>query len=204
MKKSLLLSLSFLAFTFALNAQQTFSVSTSGFTFTPATVTITVGDTVEFTQSGSHPAREVSLSTWNANGTTSNGGFDNAHSGTKIKFTTVGTVYYVCSNHASSGMKGQIIVQAANTVDENAKNVSVTAYPSPVISDLNLVMELNQTENLSIEVYNVIGEQVYAQSSASFAAGRNILQIDFSDFSNGAYFVKVIGKEEQYTVKVLK
>lgn len=204
MKKSLLFAFSFLAFTWIVNAQQTFTVSTSGLTFTPATVTITVGDTVEFTQGSSHPAREVSQSTWNSNGTTSNGGFDNAHSGTKIKFTTVGTVYYVCSNHASSGMKGQIIVQAANTVEENAKNLPVTAYPSPVIHDLNLVVELSQTENLAIEVYNVIGEQVYAQSSTAFAAGKNVLQLDFSDFSNGAYFVKVIGKEEQYTVKVLK
>jgi plastocyanin len=204
MKRYLLFSLSILAVNLVLNAQQLFTVTNSNLTFSPATLTITVGDTVEFVQGSSHPAREVSQATWNANGNTSNGGFNNAHSGVKIKFTTVGTVYYVCSNHASSGMKGQIIVQAANSVEEEKANVSVKAYPSPVVSDLNITLDLNQTEELTIEVYNVIGEQVYSQAETTFAAGKNNLSIDFSDFSNGAYFVKIIGKNDQYSVKILK
>jgi len=202
-KKLLLFSFSFLAFSLV-NSQTTHTVSTSGNTFVPATLTITQGDTVQFTQSGSHPAREVSLSTWTTNGNTSNGGFNNAHSGTKIKFNTVGTFYYVCTVHFAMGMKGQIIVQAANSVEEEKSNVTLNAYPSPVISDLNLSLDLNQTEELSIEVYNVIGEQVYSQPETTFVAGKNIINIDFSEFANGAYFVKVFGKEEQYSVKVLK
>jgi plastocyanin len=204
MKKYLLLSISLMAFTVMVYAQQTFTVTNSNLTYTPATLTITVGDTVEFIQGSSHPAREVSQATWNANMNTSNGGFNNAHSGVKIKFTTVGTVYYVCSNHASSGMKGQIIVQAANSVQEETANVSLKAYPSPVVSNLNLVVDLNETEELTIEVYNVIGEQVYSQAETTFAAGKNMINIDFSDFSNGAYFVKIIGKNDQYSVKILK
>jgi plastocyanin len=188
----------------AVKSQQTFTITTSGFQFVPANLTITEGDTVLFNALSGHPIREVSLSTWNANGSTSNGGFNNVMPGTKIKFNTAGTYYYVCQNHFSMGMKGQINVQAANTIDEEVANVSVKAYPSPVISDLNLVLDLNQSEELSIEIFNIIGEQVYSKGETTFYAGKNTLSIDFSDLCNGAYFVKVIGKNDQYSVKVMK
>lgn len=202
MKRHLLFTLLFAAFSLGVFAQQTFPIGFSG-NYTPSVLTITEGDTVLFNVTGSHPTREVSQSTWNANGSTSNGGFT-ATNGQKVKFNTVGTFYYVCSVHFASGIKGQIVVQAANSVEEEKANVSVKAYPSPVVSDLNIALELNQSEELSIEVYNVIGEQVYSQVETTFAAGKNTLSIDFSDFSNGAYFIKVIGKNEQYSVKVLK
>lgn len=203
MKRSLLFTLLFAAFSLGVYAQQTHTLGFSGGNYSPAVLTITVGDTVLFNVTNSHPTREVDQSTWNANGSTGNGGFVGTN-GQKIKFNTVGTFYYVCSIHFASGIKGQIVVQAANSVEEEKANVSVKAYPSPVIDDLNISLELNQTEELAIEVYNVIGEQVFSQAETTFAAGKNILSIDFSEFSNGAYFVKVIGKNDQYSVKVLK
>lgn len=203
MKKLLLLSLSLFSFSVVAMAQQTFTVGFSAGNYSPAILTITEGDTVLFNVTASHPVREVSQATWNANGSTGNGGFT-ATNGQKVKFNTPGTYYYVCTVHFASGVKGQIVVEAANSIDEDVANVSVKAYPSPVISDLNLVLDLNQSEELSIEIYNIIGEQVYSKAETNFSAGKNTMTIDFSDFSNGAYFVKVIGKEEQYSVKVMK
>lgn len=204
MKKSLLLTFSFIVLVTTLKAQQTFAITSSGFQFLPATLTITAGDTVQFNQSASHPAREVSLTTWNNNQSTSNGGFDNLHSGAKIKLSTPGTYYYVCSNHFASGMKGQIVVQSGASVEENSANVSLNAYPSPVISNLNISLNLTISEELSVEIYNVIGEQVYFKNETVYPSGNTLLNIDFSEFAQGAYFIKVIGKEEQYSMKVMK
>lgn len=203
--KKLLLVIAFLSGFVAVEAQQTFSITNSGNTFTPATITITEGDTIQFNQASMHPAREVSLATWNSNGTTSNGGFNNLHSGAKHKFTTAGTYYYVCVNHASSGMKGQIIVNpAATSVKENSINVSLTAYPNPVKENLNLSLTLNRTEDLIVEIYNIIGEKVFSLPKTNYTSGKNNLNIDFTEYSNGAYFVKVLGKDEQYSMKVMK
>jgi plastocyanin len=54
----------------------THTILNSGFSFSPSTLTINLGDTVKFVLASIHNAREVSQTTWNANGTTSNGGFE--------------------------------------------------------------------------------------------------------------------------------
>ena len=113
MKNSLLFPATILT-GFLLSHSTTFSVTNSSFTFAPASTTIITGDTVNFTLASIHNVREVSLATYNANGTTAlTGGFSVAFGGGKLTGVAVGTHYYVCSNHASMGMKGQIIVQSS-------------------------------------------------------------------------------------------
>jgi plastocyanin len=89
----------------------TYTVINSGFTFSPASLTISVGDTVVFSLAGSHNTVEVSQATWNANGNTPlSGGFSTPFGGGTVIFSTAGSHYYVCSPHASGGMKGVINV----------------------------------------------------------------------------------------------
>ncbi len=91
-------------------------VTNSGFTFLPANITITQGDTVRFTLQASHNAVEVSQTTYNANGATPLGGGFSVSFGAAGELVTglgTGVHYYVCSNHAGSGMKGTITVNAA-------------------------------------------------------------------------------------------
>lgn len=203
--KRLLLALTFLTGFVVAEAQQTFSISTSGNTYTPATLTITAGDTVQFAQSSGHPAREVSQTTWNANGNTSNGGFDMMHSGAKLKFNTPGTYYYVCTVHFSMGMKGQIVVNPASTsVDENKNNVSLKGYPNPVVEGFNLEMFLNSNEKLSIEIFNLIGEKVGELPRTEYSAGVSKVLIDMSEYAGGVYVVKVVGDKKVYSLKITK
>jgi plastocyanin len=88
----------------------------SGLSFSPATLNISVGDTVVFSLDPMHNAIEVSQTTWNNNGNTSNNGFQVSFGGGTVIFPTAGTYYYVCSPHAGSGMKGIInVVQTSLT-----------------------------------------------------------------------------------------
>ncbi len=94
------------------------TINTSGFTYTPATTNILFGDTVVFSFGGSHDAREVSLGTWTANGNTPlPGGFQTAFGGGMVlpAQLAVGTHYFVCTPHASLGMKGTIVVSPCPT-----------------------------------------------------------------------------------------
>src|SRR5712671_2671827 len=93
----------------------THTISTSGFTFTPDSITIASDDTVVFALSLMHTAREVSKATWDANDTVSNGGFDLPFGGGTAMPSGLGTHYYVCVPHASIGMKGRIVVAAGIT-----------------------------------------------------------------------------------------
>ena len=75
MKKNLLI-LSILILNIAISSGKTWIVTYSGFTFSPSTITINLGDTVNFQLSSIHSALEVSQATYNADENTAlKGGF---------------------------------------------------------------------------------------------------------------------------------
>ena len=88
-------------------------VTNSGNNFTPEDIVITVGDTVQFNITNAHDVVEVSQSTYNLLGTTSNGGFILPWGGGTLTGLSAGTYYFVCTPHAGLGMVGTITVNAA-------------------------------------------------------------------------------------------
>ncbi|MEP7323137.1 MAG: T9SS type A sorting domain-containing protein [Saprospiraceae bacterium] len=113
MKKITFSFLFILAFQIA--SGTTWNVGTSGFAFSPVNTTIVLGDNVSFVMGNSHDAVEVSMATYNANGTTPlSGGFSIPISGSGVVTSsklTLGTHYFICTPHvASNNMKGTIVV----------------------------------------------------------------------------------------------
>ncbi len=127
-----------LLFTTALGVQAQ-TINQSGFTFNPSTLTVTAGTTVTFVLNSPHTATQVSQATWNANGNTPLSGGFNFNAGTHQFTPTIpGTYYYVCSPHASSGMKGQIIVEANTGVAESTVTPVFTLSPNPAHDELTV------------------------------------------------------------------
>ncbi len=93
-----------------------YTITVVGYTFSPDTLLVNVGDTVNFAPIGGyHNAAEVTQSTWISNGMTPNGGFYSyLGSGFQVIIDTAQTYYYVCQPHVSMGMKGVIIANAAS------------------------------------------------------------------------------------------
>lgn len=164
MKTRLLLSLLILSFSWTSFAA-TWPITNAGITFSPATITISHGDIVSFNLSISHNAVEVSEATWNAGGNTPlAGGFSTPFGGGQVSADklTVGTHYYVCSPHASMGMKGKIIVQSATAVNENQGKVDIEVYPNPSKGQFKVkINDLALLKDADLAIYNVVGEKVY-------------------------------------------
>lgn len=120
---------------FLLSAQ---SISTVGFTFSPALLTVQAGTDITVTIGGQHTMTEVSEATWNANGNTSNGGFNFGPGTNTLNLTIPGTYYYVCSPHANMGMKGRIVVESSTGLEEQTFDRSFTLYPNPASDELVL------------------------------------------------------------------
>ncbi len=96
---------------YLLSAQTTHIVNNIGLTFSPNSITIQVGDTIDWQIAGNHNVVEVTQMTWNMNQTTAlPGGFSTPFGGGKVGFGQPGTYYYVCQPHASASMKGTVTV----------------------------------------------------------------------------------------------
>jgi len=194
MRKLLLFSafLSIATFAFA----ETFTVTNSGFSFTPDNLTIVEGDEVIFDLGNSHNAVEVSEATWMMNGSTSNGGFNLPFGGGAVTFDVPGTYYYVCTPHAGNGMKGQITVSPISNIIGVKANNTIAMYPNPSKGELNF--DLNPSLVQTVEVLGLNG-QVFAQ----FEIQNAITKVHLDDLSSGIYFVRFVGTEETLTRRLV-
>lgn len=181
------------------------TISSSGILFTPATLTISLGDTVNFVVAGSHDAKEVSLATWNQDGNTAlSGGFQTSFGGGMVlpSKLTEGTHYYVCTPHAQFGMKAQIIVTKPTTtgIDDAQSITNVIASPNPSTGLFNFSFEDTKIDvNSVIEVYNLQGELIYQSEIVN-----SKINIDLSNQPNGVYIVEFYNGNTITTKKVLK
>ena len=70
-------------------------------------------------------------------------------------------------------------------------------YPNPVIDKLTI--ENVNNKNVEILIYNLLGKLVFRQNFAD-----NKILIDFADFCNGIYLVKIINGNKIKTYKIYK
>lgn len=112
-------------------AQTTHMIATVGNSFQPDLVNAVVGDEIHLMIEATHTFTEVSEATWSANGSTPNGGYAFNPGEHTFTLTEAGTIFYVCTPHASMGMKGRIIVSGATGVGEHAQATGGTLSPNP-------------------------------------------------------------------------
>jgi plastocyanin len=171
-----------LAFPFALHAQ---TISTQGFSFNPATLTVTAGTTITLNIGGQHTMTEVDEATWNANGNTWNGGF-NFDGGThELTLDIPGTYYYVCVPHASMGMKGQIIAESNTGVEGPIDLVPVKVHPNPVSTDLFITTQVPATAQLLDATGRVVVQRTIQGND----------RIPVSDVPQGTYLVRLLDQD---------
>lgn len=175
-------------------------ITTPGFSFSPSTLTITFGDSVNFTLGSIHNALEVSKATWDTNKTTPLPGFSEPLGGGLVlpAQLTVGTHYYVCTPHASSGMKGLIIVQNATGIEGNELQSDIFVYPNPSNGKFQFVFDdLQPVKNYEVKIYNLQGAIIYHH----FTSEKN--SIDLSDKPKGIYFANIYCEQKMRTIKMI-
>lgn len=194
MKSKLLFSFALLLMAFSVKAT-TVTVNAEGMVFTPANVTINLGDTVKFVYvSGSdHTTTSVTIpagaATWDAPLTQA--------APTFIYVPTVaGNYSYVCTPHAP-GMAGTFKVNpAAGISDLAAVNEVFSMYPNPAQSTLNISLK-NKQKDTRVTVADLAGKQVLALENIT--SGNT--QLDISHLSNGLYFIRVVENGRIYVRK---
>ena len=180
-------------------AQIAIEVSVNSVTFAPSNITINVGDTVRWTNTGgSH----------NVNGTTATypsnpESFGNAISNTWIYFyvfNTPGTYNYQCDVHVAAGMVGEITVLSPTGIEDNFAQIDqaiINIYPNP--NQGQVTIDIGDIKDVSINVFSVSGRLVYQQENITGPTN----QIELNG-APGIYILELISQGEKQYYKLVK
>jgi len=160
-------------------------VNNLGNTFIPDSIQINVGDTVRFAIGNTHDAREVSFNTFQSGGNSPlANGFQTAFGGGLLlpSQLSVGIHYYVCTPHASMGMKGviNVVSPTGGEVEHSKPDLIVFPNPAGVVTNI-LISGGLQGE---VFVYDTDSELVYHGRVGESS------QIPIGDWPTGVYFLR--------------
>ena len=174
-------------------AQTTVDVRSNGFDFSPDEIHIAPGDTIDFNIGSFHDAVEVSEETWNANDTTYNGGFRFPLGGGLLVLEELGTYYFVCTPHASLGMKGIIYVEEPSLISSyiGDNDLQFRVFPNPASETINFSFEIENTSFVNIEMTDITGRVVNVFVNETYQPGiyNEIYNID--NIQPGRYMVYI-------------
>lgn len=79
--------------------------------------------------------------------------------------------------------------QIYNVVDDNKINL----YPNPVIDWFDMEINLKESQNIKIELFDAQGKRIFLLFEGVLAKGNNRLKFNKENLSSGIYFVRVLG-----------
>jgi plastocyanin len=185
--------------------QTTHTITAAGLAYTPATLTVQVGDIVVFDVTAFHPTLQVSEETWNANGLTPlSGGFDFPNGSGTVEITGTGTIYYVCTAHINSGMKGRIEVAQVSSLQNVAAQNSFEVYPNPVTENrLNIRFANGIPSGLIINIYDLTGKQITDGIALMDNSGQKSVTVVFNYLKEGSYILEIKSNTVTYATKIV-
>jgi len=74
----------------------------------------------------------------------------------------------------------------------------VIVYPNPATDRINISFENNNTEEIIISLYNILGEIIYTTSNVN-----TFIEIPLINVNNGIYFLKMKSVNRNYNKKIL-
>ena len=86
------------------------------------------------------------------------------------------------------------ITAGSVSVEENGpfKGYGVgNIYPNPATGTANLQFELGKSENVTIEVYNMLGQKVTSVVNANYAAGKHNVNFSVENLQSGVYMCNI-------------
>jgi len=179
----------FLLISSVLFSQTTHDVTVQNFSFSPQSLTITVGDIVKWTNiSGTHNVRANDNSFYF--GPAAPAPWEFTHT-----FTTVGDFPYYCEPHLSMGMTGTVIVQNPVGVQDEeiiADHFKLEQnFPNPFNPSTRINYSVPNESFIDIKVYDILGNEVALLVNEEKQAGNYQVNFDASNLSGGVYFCQM-------------
>lgn len=163
---------------------------TVGFAYSPASFSVSVGDTVRWQGSFEfHPLSSTSVPAGAAAWQNSGGVFFD------YVVLVPGTYTYQCDVHAPS-MSGSFTATLSDVSEEVATGAPVSFelrqnYPNPFNPVTAITFSIPEAGSVTLKVYNLLGGEVATLVNGRLGAGLHAIQWDASNVASGRYLYKL-------------
>jgi photosystem II stability/assembly factor-like uncharacterized protein len=100
--------------------------------------------------------------------------------------------------------ESQIYIETISSIESKiAENNSLYVYPNPFKGQTNIVYEVIQSENVAVEIYNILGKKIHAQNFGVQPKGKYAYNFQSSNLTSGMYVVKLITGNNTQTQRVV-
>lgn len=128
--------------------------------------------------------------------------------GTKSMYDSVNNaVHIVLFVQSDSSLyvyqSASIVPSVVSGIDEVSEEQNINIYPNPSNGKVNVAFSLKELQNVTIEVFNVIGQKVYGNHFDKLSAGQHIIAIDTKGFVSGIYMIRLISESGTVTKKLI-
>lgn len=140
---------------------------------------------------------------WLQNGNPLTGGTSyTATTSGSYKVTAVNTTS-LCVNTSSPK---NVVVNcrlAGDIVEDGATNFSVSAYPNPANNQSKISVQLAESKNVSIKMFDMTGRNVANLFNGMMETGGKEISVETDVFPTGVYFISVIAGNDKQVVKLI-
>jgi len=88
-------------------------------------------------------------------------------------------------------------------VGEKIKSTDLTVYPNPFNGKSNVSFYLNSSQDVTIDVYNVVGKKISTINAGTLNEGSQIVEFDGSELTKGVYFIRMRINNELISKKII-
>ncbi|MCP4631704.1 MAG: T9SS type A sorting domain-containing protein [candidate division Zixibacteria bacterium] len=186
------------------NAEE-FMVDIVDFSFNPRTVTVAEGDNVIWTNQD-----QVGHTSTEDDGMWDSGLLSHGQTYSR-QFMTAGTYNYHCTLHPN--MTATIVVEPTTGVDDFNEALPTRIelhqnYPNPFNAKTNIEFDLNVGGEVTLEIYNLIGERIDTPVNQLMSAGHHSIMWDSNsinggNISSGVYFYQLKVGDNSQTMKMI-
>jgi hypothetical protein len=111
---------------------------------------------------------------------------------------------------SSLGILTQYVLQSASApvtnivgVQEIGNGVYFNMYPNPTNGNTNIVYNIAQEQNVSIEVFDMLGQRVYSEDLGKSTAGQHTSIINCGGLQSGIYLVRFTADNASTTQRLI-
>jgi hypothetical protein len=95
-------------------------------------------------------------------------------------------------------------LSAGNSVAVGKNSVSANVYPNPTNNTTQLVVNLNTSSDIKVEIVNALGQTINSMNITKAQAGTHVVDVDLTNENAGVYFYTVTTNAGKTTGKIVK